>query len=42
MEDDRKYACYFSGLRPNKLPWKYQETGETFINIKTQLKTKIE
>ena len=42
MEDDRKYTCCFSGHRSNKLPWKYQETGETFVNIKTQIKTKIE
>ena len=34
MEGDRKYACCFSGHRLNKLPWKYQETGKTFINIK--------
>lgn len=41
MKNRKFYTCCFTGHRPNKLPWKYNENGELFEDIKFKLKTEI-
>lgn len=34
---DRAITCCFSGYRPNKLPWRFNEDDERCIHLKTKL-----
>jgi uncharacterized phage-like protein YoqJ len=38
----KHYTCCFTGHRPNKLPFGYDEQDERCINLISQLKTEIE
>ncbi len=39
--DLKKYSCAFTGHRPNKLPWRYNETSEGCLRLKEVLASKI-
>ena len=41
MKNRKFYTCCFTGHRPNKLPWKYNERGVVFEEIKLKLKSQI-
>lgn len=39
---DTKYKCSFTGHRPDKLPWGYNESGEVFETFRSRLLQKVE
>jgi len=41
MENKKLYTCCFTGHRPSKLPWRYNERGIKFILYKIRLKQSI-
>ncbi len=41
-EDTRGITCCFTGHRPNKLPWGYQETDPRCMALKEKLKDVVE
>lgn len=41
MENRKFYTCCFTGHRPNKLPWGYNERGIKFLLFKIRLENNI-